>query len=95
MLEKHCPAAMCTIYLGMLLKKWQSLKIKGDRTMNLAYKVMMNQQRSYTLRQYAVICIGTNALDNYEEQTMKIIHDLESGHKLILMTLYNAWVDTD
>ena len=90
MLEKHCPAAMCTIYLGMLLKKWQSLKIKGDRTMNLAYKVMMNQQRSYTLRQYAVICIGTNALDDYEEQTMKIIHDLEPGHKLILMTPYNA-----
>ncbi|MDH5115362.1 MULTISPECIES: SGNH/GDSL hydrolase family protein [Lactococcus] len=95
MLEKHCPAAMCTIYLGKLLKKWQSLKIKGDRTMNLAYKVMMNQQRSYTLRQYAVICIGTNALDDYEEQTMKIIHDLEPGHKLILMTLYNARADAD
>lgn len=95
MLEKHCPAAMCTIYLGMLLKKWQSLKIKGDRTMNLAYKVMMNQQRSYTLRQYAVICIGTNALDDYEEQTMKIIHDLEPGHKLILMTPYNARADAD
>lgn len=95
MLEKHCPAAMCTIYLGMLLKKWQSLKIKGDRTMNLAYKVMMKQQRSYTLRQYAVICIGTNALDDYEEQTMKIIHDLEPGHKLILMTPYNARADAD
>ncbi|MCM2599700.1 hypothetical protein NDQ54_16050 [Lactiplantibacillus plantarum] len=95
MLEKHCLAAMCTIYLGMLLKKWQSLKIKGDRTMNLAYKVMMNQQRSYTLRQYAVICIGTNALDDYEEQTMKIIHDLEPGHKLILMTPYNARADAD
>jgi len=30
MLEKHYPAAMFTIYLGMLLKKWQSLKIKGS-----------------------------------------------------------------
>lgn len=63
--------------------------------MNLAYKVMTNQQRSYTLRQYAVICIGTNALDDYEEQTMKIIHDLEPGHKLILMTPYNARADAD
>jgi hypothetical protein len=56
---------------------------------------MMNQQRSYTLRQYVVICIGTNALDDYEEQTMKIIHDLEPGHKLILMTPYNARADAD
>lgn len=63
--------------------------------MNLAYKVMMNQQRIYTLRQYAVNCIGTNALGDYDEQTMKIIHDLEPGHKLILMTTYNARADAD
>ncbi|MBO2708157.1 acyltransferase family protein [Lactiplantibacillus plantarum] len=72
-----------------------NIDAEGDRTMNLAYKVMMNQQRSHTLRQYVVICIGTNALDDYEEQTMKIIHDLEPGHKLILMTPYNARADAD
>ena len=30
-----------------------------------------------------------------KKQTMKIIHDLEPGHKLILMTLYNARADAD
>ncbi|WP_423716724.1 acyltransferase family protein [Lactiplantibacillus pentosus] len=72
-----------------------NIDAEGDRTMNLAYKVMMNQQRSHTLREYVVICIGTNALDDYEEQTMKIIHDLEPGHKLILMTPYNARADAN
>ena len=33
MLEKHYPAAMCTIYLGMLFKKWQNLKISNMITM--------------------------------------------------------------
>ncbi|KLD58578.1 hypothetical protein WP50_25205 [Lactiplantibacillus plantarum] len=63
--------------------------------MNLASNDMMTQQLSPTLRMYVVICIGTNALDDYEEQTMKIIHDLEPGHKLILMTPYNARADAD
>ncbi|WP_434433719.1 acyltransferase family protein [Lactiplantibacillus paraplantarum] len=81
-------------YLGAHVPN-SSIDAEGDRTMNLAYKVMMNQQRNHTLRQYVVICIGTNALDDYEEQTMKIIHDLQPGHKLILMTPYNARADAD
>ena len=81
-------------YLGAHVPN-SSIDTEGDRTMNLAYKVMMNQQRNHTLRQYVVICIGTNALDDYEEQTMKIIHDLKPGHKLILMTPYNARADAD
>ncbi|TBX49369.1 acetyltransferase [Lactiplantibacillus paraplantarum] len=81
-------------YLGAHVPN-SSIDAEGDRTMNLAYKVMMNQQRNHTLRQYVVICIGTNALDDYEEQTMKIIHDLKPGHKLILMTPYNARADAD
>ena len=81
-------------YLGAHVTN-SSIDAEGDRTMNLAYKVMMNQQRNHTLRQYVVICIGTNALDDYEEQTMKIIHDLKPGHKLILMTPYNARADAD
>ncbi|MBM7434784.1 peptidoglycan/LPS O-acetylase OafA/YrhL [Leuconostoc rapi] len=72
-----------------------NIDAEGDRTMDLAYKVMMSQQRSHTLRQYVVICIGTNALDDYEKQTMKLIHDLAPGHKLILMTPYNAQADAD
>ncbi|MGJ0381186.1 acyltransferase family protein [Lactiplantibacillus paraplantarum] len=81
-------------YLGAHVPN-SSIDAEGDRTMNLAYKVMMNQQRNHTLRQYVVICIGTNALDDYEEQTMKIIYDLQPGHKLILMTPYNARADAD
>ncbi|MCM0599085.1 acyltransferase family protein [Periweissella fabalis] len=75
-------------YLGAHVAN-SSIDAEGDRTMNLAYQVMMNQQRSHILREYVVICIGTNALNDYAEQTMKLVNDLAPGHKLIFMTPYN------
>lgn len=72
-----------------------AIDAEGDRTMDLAYKVMMEQQKNNLLRQYVVICIGTNALDDYAEQTMKLVNDLAPGHKLILMTPYNAQAGAD
>lgn len=75
-------------YLGANVPD-SSIDAEGDRTMNLAYQVMMNQQQSHTLRQYVVICIGTNSLDDYAVQTMKLVNDLAPGHKLIFMTPYN------
>ena len=70
-----------------------TIDAEGNRTMNLAYQVMIDQQYNHTLREYVVICVGTNALDDYAEQTMKIVHDLDKGHKLIFMTPYNANAD--
>lgn len=81
-------------YLGAHVAN-SSIDAEGDRTMDLAYKVMMQQQRSHSLRHEVVICIGTNALADYKEQTMKVIHDLEPGHKLIFMTPYNARAEAD
>lgn len=62
---------------------------EGDRTMDLAYQVMMAQQKAKQLREFVVICIGTNALDDYAEQLQKVLKDLAPGHKLVLMTPYN------
>lgn len=62
----------------------------GNRTMDLAYKVMMDQQKKHTLRQYVVIAIGTNALNDWQAQTDKVIHSLEKGHHLILMTPHDG-----
>ncbi|WP_461224120.1 acyltransferase family protein [Lacticaseibacillus suihuaensis] len=66
-----------------------SIDAAGDRTMNLAYAVMMAQQKANALREFVVICIGTNALDDYATQIAKVIKDLAPGHKLIFMTPYN------
>ncbi|PWG00018.1 acyltransferase family protein [Levilactobacillus bambusae] len=76
-------------YLGAHVKQ-SSIDAEGDRTMDLAYKVMKQEQQSGILRQTVVICIGTNALDDYKEQTMNIVHALAPGHRLVLMTPYNA-----
>ena len=70
---------MCTIYLGMLLKKLQSLKIKGDRTMNLAYKVMMNQQRSGSVAKLVQLVVQDSTqyviAENWENQTALDLHN--------------------
>lgn len=76
-------------YLGAHVAD-SSIDAEGDRTMDLAYKVMMEQQKNHLLREYVVICIGTNALNDYQEQLMKVVNDLAPGHKLVLMTPYNA-----
>ena len=44
---------------------------EGNRTMNLAYDVLMNLQNTGQLRKNVVMCIGTNSLDDYQEQTQK------------------------
>jgi peptidoglycan/LPS O-acetylase OafA/YrhL len=62
---------------------------QGERTMDLAYQVLMTQQKAKQLREFVVICIGTNALDDYAEQLQKVIKGLAPGHKLVLMTPYN------
>ncbi len=63
---------------------------EGDRTLDKAYKVMMGQQKNNQLREFVVICVGTNALNDYEEQAKKIIQDIAPGHKLVFMTPYDA-----
>lgn len=66
---------------------------KGNRTMDLAYQVMLDQQKKNVLREYVVICIGTNALADYKEQTMNIINSLKAGHRLIFMTPHDGSAD--
>ena len=67
---------------------------EGNRTMNLAYDVLMNLQNSGQLRKNVVICIGTNSLDDYQEQTQKVIDDLKPGHHLIFITPHDGHADS-
>lgn len=67
---------------------------EGNRTMNLAYDVLMNLQNTGQLRQNVVICIGTNSLDDYQEQTQKVIDDLKPGHRLIFITPHDGHADS-
>jgi hypothetical protein len=62
---------------------------EGDRKLDQAHGVMMEQQKNNTLREFVVICVGTNSLNDYEEQAKKIIADLKPGHKLVFMTPYD------
>ncbi|WP_125703241.1 acyltransferase family protein [Lacticaseibacillus daqingensis] len=97
--KHHIPAGVSIIgdsvtlgtrrYLGPHVAD-SSIDAAGERTMNLAYDVMMAQQKANTLREFVVICIGTNALDDYAEQLNKVLNDLAPGHKLVLMTPYNG-----
>ncbi|WP_137625418.1 acyltransferase family protein [Lactiplantibacillus pingfangensis] len=75
-------------YLGKHVAN-STIDAQGERTMDLAYNVMMTQQKNHVLRQNVVICIGTNALDGWQQQLDKLIHDLEPGHRLILVTPYD------
>ncbi|WP_125605984.1 acyltransferase family protein [Lapidilactobacillus bayanensis] len=76
-------------YLGAHVAN-SSIDAAGNRTMDLAYKVMMNQQKNHILRQYVVIAIGTNALNDWQLQTDKVINSLGKGHHLILMTPHDG-----
>lgn len=67
---------------------------EGNRTMDKAYKVLMNAQKSGQLKQNVVICIGTNSLDDYKEQTEKVIKDLKPGHHLIFITPHDGHADS-
>lgn len=67
---------------------------EGNRTMDLAYKVLMNLQNSGQLAKNVVICIGTNSLDDYREQTEKVINDLKPGHRLIFITPHDGHADS-
>lgn len=75
-------------YLGEHVKN-STIDAKGERTMDIAHQVMMTAQDNGTLRQDVVICIGTNALSDTNSQLKQIIHDLNPGHRLILMTPYD------
>lgn len=62
---------------------------EGDRKLDQAHSVLMEQQKNNTLREFVVICVGTNSLGDYEEQAKKIIEDVKPGHKLVFMTPYD------
>jgi peptidoglycan/LPS O-acetylase OafA/YrhL len=65
----------------------------GERTMQLAYDVMMRAQANHLLRENVVLSIGTNALPGSNEQLEKLINDLKPGHRLILVTPYDGRAD--
>ena len=67
---------------------------EGNRTMDKAYNVLMNAQNSGRLKRNVVICIGTNSLDDYQQQTEKVIKDLKPGHHLIFITPHDGHADS-
>ncbi|AST83191.1 acyltransferase family protein [Latilactobacillus sakei] len=73
--------------------KNSDINAEGNRRMDQAYDVLMNQQNNNQLREYVVICIGTNAFPDFKEQIDKIVHDLKKGHRLIFMTPYDGHAD--
>lgn len=70
--------------------KDSAVDAQGNRNMGQAYEIMKEQQKNNQLREIVVFCIGTNATPDYEEQTLKVINDLEPGHRLIFMTPYDG-----
>ncbi|WP_429970321.1 acyltransferase family protein [Fructilactobacillus sp. Tb1] len=79
-------------YLGSHVAK-STIDAKGDRSMDLAYNVIMAAQKNHILRKNVVLCIGTNALDGTDKQLSKIVKNLEPGHHLIIMTPYDRRAD--
>lgn len=67
---------------------------EGNRTMDKAYNVLINAQNSGRLKRNVVICIGTNSLDDYQQQTEKVIKDLKPGHHLIFITPHDGHADS-
>ncbi|MCI1894743.1 MAG: acyltransferase [Lactobacillus sp.] len=62
----------------------------GDRKMNEAYDLMMQMQQAGQLREFVVLSVGTNALDDYAQVLDRVIAGIKPGHKLVFMTPYNA-----
>src|SRR5699024_6005599 len=67
---------------------------EGNRTMEKAYNVLINAQNLGRLKRNVVICIGTNSLDDYQQQTEKVIKDLKPGHHLIFITPHDGHADS-
>lgn len=62
---------------------------EGNRKLNEAYDVLVRQQKNNSLREFVVLCVGTNSLNDYAEQLKKIIAELKPGHKFVIMTPYD------
>lgn len=71
-----------------------NIDAEGNRTMDKAYTVLVNMQKANQLHENVVICIGTNSLDDYQEQTEKVIKDLQPGHHLIFITPHDGHADS-
>lgn len=70
-----------------------SIDAQPNRNMTQANQVIKKQIKKKILREYVVICIGTNALADYKEQTLRLIKQVPAGHHIILMTPYDGQAD--
>ena len=61
-----------------------------NRTVSQGRTFMTELQDKRELREYVVIALGTNGINNYEDQFTKIITTLDPGHKLIFVTPYDG-----
>ena len=63
---------------------------KVSRSIGAGYDLMMELQESGELREYVVIALGTNGHYDYANLFTKIIDDLDTGHRLILVTPFDG-----
>ncbi|CAK8054883.1 Lysophospholipase L1 or related esterase. Includes spore coat protein LipC/YcsK (TesA) [Eupransor demetentiae] len=70
-----------------------SIDAQANRNMGEANAIVAQQIKANTLRKNVVICIGTNSLDDYEQQLQDLIDQIPKGHRLILMTPYDGQAD--
>ncbi|MGH2270116.1 acyltransferase family protein [Streptococcus uberis] len=61
-----------------------------SRNFSLAYEIFDNRVESKTLSKTTVLAVGVNSLDSYQEDLQKFIKDLPKGHRLVLVSPYNA-----
>lgn len=61
-----------------------------SRNFDQAFEIMENQIKSNTLANTLVLAVGVNSLDNYEKDLQQFIDKLPAGHRLVLVTPYNA-----
>ncbi|EHI69131.1 acyltransferase family protein [Streptococcus ictaluri] len=61
-----------------------------SRNFSDAYELFNNHIQSQTLSKTVVLAVGVNSLDNYGQRVQDFIDALPKGHRLVLVTPYNA-----
>ncbi|MFS1663946.1 acyltransferase family protein [Streptococcus sp. zg-JUN1979] len=61
-----------------------------SRNFEGAYEIFEQSIQADSLSQIVVLAVGVNSLDNYQAELQQFIDKLPSGHRLVLVSPYNA-----
>lgn len=66
------------------------LDTEVSRSFDSAFEIFQNQLKNNSLPKMVVVAVGVNSLYNYKEDVEQFIKALPKGHRLIIVTPYNA-----